>query len=242
MGKVIRAETRWRACGPYQAVNASKAGLVAETRLALLLYQRRGDLAATKRALLQDALPQRSRSSREGVVERVWSRLVRWNPPEWVWPDLVVAATAEDSVDLRALLLLHAARQDRLLYDVMQCLVAPRWDRGEQVIIRADVQGFLDAAATAQPEVARWSRQTRQKLASNVLAILHDYGLLTGKLTRRIVEPVVRSDVANHLERLLLEEGIASEAIPAHPDWRLWLWDATQVSDWRRRRERERQT
>jgi hypothetical protein len=237
---VIETTIQWRAAGPYQSVNASKAGLVAETRLALLTYQRLGDLDATKRELLQDALPQRSRSSREGVVERIVSRLVRWQPPEWVCQDLVVAATSEDGVDLRALLLLHASRQDRLLYDVLQCLVAPRWLQGELQIIRADVQGFLDEGETDHPEVARWSRQTQQKLASNILAILHDYGLLTGKVTRHIVEPVVRSNVAEHLERLLLEEGVAPAVVPVHPDWQLWLWDEQRVTGWRLRRDRER--
>ncbi|MCL4509262.1 MAG: DUF1819 family protein [Chloroflexi bacterium] len=221
------------------AVNASKAGLVDETRLALLLYQRLGDLDATKRKLLQDVLPQRSRSSREGIVERIVSRLARWNPPAWVCQDLIAAATVEDGIDLRALLLVHAARQDRLLYEVIQCLVVPRWRRGEQQIIRADVQHFLDAAESDHPEIARWSRQTREKLASNVLAILHDYGLLTGKVTRRIVEPVVRSNVAGHLERLLLEEGIVPEAVPTHPDWRLWLWDEQRVKSWQIRRDRK---
>lgn len=205
-----------------------------------MTYQRLGELDAAKRELLQDSLPQRSRSSREGVVERIWSRLVRWNPPEWTLQDLVVAAKAEDGVDLRALLLLHSARQDRLLYDVLQCLVAPRWHRGEQHIIRAEVQGFLDAAEADRPEIARWSRQTRQKLASNILAILHDYRLLTGKVTRRIVEPVVHPSVAVHLERLLLEEGVGPEAVPSHPDWRLWLWDEQRVTGWQLQRDRER--
>ncbi len=239
-GNVIETDTHWRATGPYQAVNASKAGLVDETRLALLLYQRLGDLDATKRELLQAALPQRSRTSREGVVERVQSRLVRWHPPAWVCRDLITAANEDDGIDLRCLLLLHASRQDVLLYDAVQRLVLPRWKRGEQQLIRADVQRFLDEAESDHPELARWSRQTRQKLASNILAILHDYGLLTGKVTRRIVEPVVTPHTAGHLERVLLEEGVAPEAVPAHPDWQLWLWDEQGVLGWQLQRDRER--
>ena len=42
---------------------------------------------------------------------------------------------------------------------------------------------------------------------------------------KQIVEPVVPGPVAHHLVRLLGAEGLATEEIVDHPDWRLWLWD-----------------
>lgn len=231
--------TSWRATGPYRAANASKAGLVRETQIALCLYARLGSSAAVRQYLLTTALPQPARASRESIVALLNTRLFRWQPPAWVWQDLLAAASAEDDLDLRTLLLLHAARQDCFLYDAVQHVIVTRWRQGDREVIRADVQRYLDAVSADHPEVERWSWATRKKLAGNVLSILADYGLLMGRVRRRIIEPVVRSAVAAHLERLLLAEGIRPEALAEHPDWQLWLWTADHVRHWQRTRDQE---
>jgi len=137
-----------------------------------------------------------------------------------------------DPRDLSLLLLLYAARQDALLYDVAQQVIWSRWREGMTTIGRADVQRFLDDALLDHPEIDRWSLSTREKLAGNLLTILRDYGLLHGQqrqATKRIVEPVVSPWVTSHLVRLLREEGIPDSEVAAHPDWRLWLLDADRV-------------
>jgi hypothetical protein len=58
---------------------------------------------------------------------------------------------------------------------------------------------------------------------------LRDFGLLQGKATRQIVEPIVPPVVVQHLMRLLQAEGIPPDQIAHHPDWQLWLWDATRA-------------
>lgn len=224
--------TRWRATGPYTANNASKAGLVEETQLALLAYARLPDLTATRRELLDGGLPQRSRVTREAIVRVIQDRLVAWRPPSWVCDDLVAGAEAPDAPDLRLLLLLHTVRQDYLLYDVLQQVIWPHRQEGLGDISRVDVQRFLDDALPAHPEIDGWSVATREKLAGNLLTILRDYGLLQGaqgSATKRIVEPVVSPRVAAHLVRLLIAEGVDTTDIPRHDDWRIWLLDATRV-------------
>jgi Putative inner membrane protein (DUF1819) len=150
--------------------------------------------------------------------------LTRWNPPDWVLSELAAFANRHDTDALKSALLLHAARQDALLYDVVLQVVGSRWTEHEQEVARVDVQRFLDAAEPSHPEIAGWSRETREKLAGNLLSILRDYGLLVGTATKRIVEPIVPAGVVAHLARLLLAEGFSAEELPLHPDWRLWLW------------------
>lgn len=224
--------TRWRATGPYTANNASKAGLVEETRLALLAYARLHDVTATRRELLDGGLPQRSRATRETIVRVIQDRLVAWRPPAWVCDDLVAGAEAPDAPDLRLLLLLHTVRQDHLLYDVLQQVIWPHRQEGLSEISRVDVQRFLDDALPAHPEIDDWSVATREKLAGNLLTILRDYGLLQGaqgSATKHIVEPVVSPWVAAHLARLLAAEGVDAREIPHHDDWRIWLLDAPRA-------------
>jgi hypothetical protein len=182
--------------------------------------------------LLDGGLPQRSRATRETIVRVMQERLVAWLPPAWVCDDLVASAEAPDAPDLRLLLLLHAVRQDVLLYDVVQEVIWPRWQEGLSAISRVDVQRFLDHALPSHPEIDGWSVATREKLAGNLLTILRDYGLLQGaqgSATKRIVEPVISTRAASHLARLLAEEGVGAAAIPRHDDWRIWLLDATRA-------------
>jgi len=210
--------------------NASKAGLLDETRQFLLAYAQLGDPDATARELTDGALPQRSRETRRTVVKVIKARLTRWNPPGWVLSELATFAKSPDTDALKSALLLHAARQDALLYDVVLHVIAPRWAEHVAEVSRADVQRYLDAVEPLHPEVAGWSRETREKLTGNLLSILRDYGLLVGTATKRIVEPIVPPGVVAHLARLLIAEGIAMEDLPPHPDWRLWLWEPERAA------------
>ena len=171
------AATRWRASGRYTAANMLKPGLVPEITLALQTYDRLGDLAATRRFLQDEGLPQRSRASRTTVVQVFRDRLMTWNPPSWVLDDLIRAANESNQHDLLLLLLLHTARQDVLLYEIVQRLIVPRWREGMTQIGHNDVQAFLDQASPTHPEVTTWTRETRSKLAGNILTVLRDYGV-----------------------------------------------------------------
>jgi len=213
----------WRATGPYLPTAASKNGLIAETRLFLQAYSTSHSIQQARDDLINSLLQQRSRTTRAVVTRNILSRLTRWNPPAWVLDDLVLASQQEDLSRLRSLLLLHHARQETLLYDVVQQLIVPRWQGGELQVGRDDALAFLSEAATRQPEVGSWSYETRIKIAGNLLTTLRDYGLLLGKQTKRIVEPAVDQQAVGHLIRLLEEEGIPEVRIAEHSDWRIWL-------------------
>jgi BrxA len=219
----------WRAAGVYLPTSASKTGLVEETRLFLLSLDRLQAIGAARQALVDGALPQRSRETRETIVGIIQQRFIRWSPPGWVYRDLIAFAQDTDQPSLQAALLLHVVRQDVLLYDFVQQNVTLRWQRGDHTLIRADVQRFLDQALPEHPEIDGWSRVTREKLAGNILSILRDYGLLRGREQKQIVEPLVPTVLVDHLIRLLREEGVDADALADHPDWRIWLWTSQRA-------------
>ena len=221
--------TRWRADGSYLLRLASKTSLIEESRQFLLTYARLGDIEATRQALVNEELPQRSRATRVTIVEIVQIRLTRWHPPAWVLEDLVAFAQDGKQTELTAALLLHTARQDVLFYDIIQQVVAPHWFAGERELIRADIQRFLDGAQSEHPEVAGWGHSTREKLAGNALSTLRDFGLLSGKASKQIVEPIVPPAVVQHLLHLLQAEGLPPGQLAGHPDWQLWLWDTARA-------------
>jgi hypothetical protein len=221
--------TRWRASGSYLPTLASKTSLIEESRLFLLTYARLGDLEATRQALVNGGLLQRSHATRATIVRIVQLRLTRWNPPAWVLDDLIAFAQDGRQADLKAALLLHTARQDVLLYESIQRVVVSGWLTGDRELITADIQRFLDDMQPVHPEIARWSHSTRVRLSRHALATMRDFGLLQGKASKQIVEPIVPPAVVQHLIRLLQEEGIPPEQVAHHPDWQLWLWDAARV-------------
>ncbi|NCC32735.1 MAG: DUF1819 family protein [Chloroflexia bacterium] len=110
----------WRAHGPYLPNLASKAGLLEETRQFLQTYAHLKKLEATRRVLIDQALPQRARSTRETIVKVIQQRLTRWAPPPWVLDELAALANDTTQPSLERALLLHVVRQDVLLYDFVQ--------------------------------------------------------------------------------------------------------------------------
>ncbi len=229
MMSTSKETTRWRASGSYLPTLASKTSLLEETRQFLLTFARLGDLEATRQALVNGGLLQRSRATRTTIVRIVQLRLTHWNPPAWVLDDLISFAQDGRQAELQAALLLHTARQDVLLYDIIQRVVVSRWLAGERGLITADIQRFLDDMQPAHPEVARWSHSTRVRLSRHALATMRDFGLLQGKVSKQIVEPIVPPAVMLHLIRLLQAEKIPPEQMAQHPDWQLWLWDAARA-------------
>lgn len=229
------ASTQWRATGEYATTSIATAGLLPETQIFLRIYagtsgavQARAD--ETRRLLVAGALQQRSRATRITFAKRIAERLTRWNPPAWVLDDLV-RFDQEDRLDaLKAALLVHVCRQDFLLYTIVQRLIFPRWQAGERQLPVADVHRFFDDEAPTHPEIERWAYATRNRLASNTLSTLRDYGLLRGANQKEIVEPIVPPDAAQHLHRLLAAEGLTPAEIVHHPDWKLWLWRPEHVA------------
>ncbi len=226
---VVTKETVWRAVGTYGATLSSKSSLLEEARLFLTTYAQLGDTTEASKELVDTVLPQRSRKTRTTIVGMLRIRLVRWNPPTWVLEDLVSFAHDSNPDTLRVALLLHTARQDRVLYDFIQEVIVPHWNSRSYKIMRSDVQGFLDKAQEDHPEILKWSFATREKLSRNALTVLRDGKLLKGEAQKQIVSPHVPAQVARHLVRLLLGEGVAEEDVARHPDWGVWLWDEEQA-------------
>lgn len=221
----------WRSASEYTSSLASTGFLIEESRTLMETYALSGDPQVTCRALVDGALHQHMRATRESIMRVLRQRFLRWNPPDWVLTDLLAFARTSGLEAFRLSIFLHLARQDRLLYDFMQSVVVPRFRSGDWYLLRSHVQGFLDGAEENHPQIKRWTHATREKLSNNVLAVLSEGKMLQEGRGRekRIVAPLVPGAVAFHLIRLLEAEGIAQTQMTHHPDWNLWLCDVEQI-------------
>jgi hypothetical protein len=225
----VTKEVLWRTTAHYLPTLASKSSLLEETRLFLAMYAQTGDIKLASQMLIDTALPQRSRQTRITIVQILRKRFVQWNPPLWVLDELVVFAQDQNADTFRIAMLLHLARQDRLLYDFVQQVIVPSWQLNAYKISPSDVQGFLDEVQEEHLEIARWSYTTRERLSQSVLTVLRNCRLLKGEAHKAIVAPTVPQQVVRHLMHLLVAEGIPREKLASHPDWQMFLWDSAQA-------------
>lgn len=219
-----------RDLGPYSARTSSKGALLDEAQIVLRELAHGKALDEVRAATLDGTLlPRHARETRNRVWDALHWRFFAWNPPRWVLADLVAAARG-DVTDPRfvGLVYVHYARRDRLTLDFVAEDLWPRWQRKNRDVSRADVMDFLAAHANAQ--WATWRESTRLKLAGNVLTALRDFGLLAGVQRKLLQRPVVPAEVVLHVCRLLSAEGMRGRGLLEACDWRLFLWDAPDVS------------
>src|SRR5207253_1599217 len=131
-------------------------------------------------ALSGSLLSQRSRMSRK----RIWVSLKhRYLAHEVAWArQALLDAWALDphGAEFVSLLYLHYALRDRLTFDFVTQVLWARGYPSRGIVAPNDVLDLLDAKAIEQPQVGRWSEQSRAKLASCILSALRDFGVLQG--------------------------------------------------------------
>ena len=151
--------------------------------------------------------------------------------PEWIGPALNDASKhGKDSTEFRSLAYLYQVLRDRLMYDFITEKIWHRWQSGASHIDTSDYQAFISRKAETFPNIQKWSDYTRIHAAQTTLANLRNLGLLTGKRIKYIHQPAVSEEAIYHLLCILFAEGKRGKAIIDSTDWRLFLWDESDVS------------
>ncbi len=221
-----------RDCGPWSTRTTSKGALVVEAHALFHTPVLSTPIEELRSACLAGTiLRQRARETRNRIWDALHWRFFVWGPPRWVLADLAEAA-AGHTPDPRfvGLVYLHYARRDRLTFDFVTDKVWTLWKSHSLEVRRDDVLDFLDTSEAVHPQIKTWRQSTRQKLAGNVLSALRDCGLLEGVQRKRVHQPVLPLEVALHLARLLHEEGLRGRAVIEARDWRLFLWEPSDVA------------
>lgn len=220
-----------RDAGPYSARNTSKGALIAEAGRVIEGLQSGLSLDELHDSALNGLLfSQRARNTRK----RIWALLhYRYlAQPEWVLSHLQVAyGKGPKNPEFISALYLHYALRDRLTYDFVTEILWDRWVKHQHAVSREDVLSLLDQVAESQPQIRRWSEHSRTKLARSILTALRDFGLLTGKQQKKIVQPLLPLATAEHLLRILTLEGICGAEVLRDPTWRLFLCREQDVAD-----------
>lgn len=163
----------------YSSTLSGKGALLDET-LAVLREIDHGhsiDDAKTK-VMDHELLAKTTMRTRKGVWDSIHVRYLADADNAQILARMVVHAP--DRQTQRLVLFYELCRSSPILRDTTIYYVYPRYAGGYSRIDKTDINAYSDDIAPEHPELMEWSPQTRDKVVSNVLTILRDFGLLQG--------------------------------------------------------------
>ncbi len=129
------------------------------------------------------------------------------------------------------LLFLQTARAQQVLRDFVVHVYWPKYSSGAPCIIRQDAESLVLRGLDAGKTVKRWSEETIERMAQNVVGCCVDFGLLgIGNRVRRPIRHfTIRPEAALYLVHDLHFSGVGPGGILRHRDWRLFGFNPEQV-------------
>ena len=213
----------------YSSALSAKAALLDET-LAVLREVDHGHSISEVQAMVMDddLLGKTTVSTRESIWESIHARyLSEENNPELV-ARMVTRAPERQSQGL--VLFYELCRSSAILRDTTADYVYPRHAAGYTRIDRTDIQAHFDSIASQHPELQAWSPQTRDKVASNILSILRDFGLLEGARQKQFTRVYVPLPAFVYVLYRLADDGFrTAQGLLACEDWRLYFLGGADV-------------
>ena len=175
-----------------------------------------------------DLLGKTTLSTRESVWKRIHDRYLSDEDHARTLARMVVHAP--DRQTERLVLLYEFCRSTPLLRDVTIECVYPRYTAGYNGISKSVIQRHFDEVATIHPELTEWSPQTREKVVSNILTILRDFGLLRGTQRKEFSRLYVPLPAFVYVLYRLAEDGLStSHELLGAEDWRLFFLEPADV-------------
>lgn len=207
----------------YTAGLSAKAALLEETRAVLRELDAGLTIAQVRaRVLEQDLLGKDTVKTRESTWDRIHARYLSDPERARLLARMVVRAPDRQSGTLA--LFVEFCLANPLLRDVTRECVYPRYRRGFTQIDGSHIQQYLDRVSDVHPEVEQWSPQTRNKVVSNALTVLRDFGLLEGVQTKRFARLYVPVPAFAYAVYRLRALGLSTPSeLMASEDWRLLL-------------------
>lgn len=183
------------------------------------------------RAIEANLLGKTSRRRVKDIVKRVLA--VRYFPEGSTETAVLLkrilrAGFASETVN--KLLYYHAALGEHLLYVIATEFLFDHQRRGLQTVATPDVERFLEQEAEAD-RIPEYSVSVEKRIAQHALAALRDFGILEGKVKKRIAPVRVPPELTGYVVHALKDEGLSANRIVEHTDWRLFLLDQEAAED-----------
>lgn len=225
----------------YSSTNSSKGVLLAEAKALFSYLARKNSLTSARRAVINDNLfAKRTYHTRKRCWELLHSRYFAGyheaslgrnskEHTEQIHPIIELFRNQSSETLKRNVLYYHFVTSDLFSYDTTVALIYDLYRRGIINIAHRDVHEFLENKTKAHPEISAWSPQTRRSLVSHYLSAMRDFGVLEGKVRKKIRRPTVEEDLLLYIVTYLRDCGKPSRDIVGSHDFRLFLLSQQEV-------------
>ncbi len=117
----------------------------------------------------------------------------------------------------------HSAQSDRLLHDVVTELLWEYYSRGKVEIHPNEIEAALTRWVREGKTSARWQAYTTRRVAQGLLATLRDFGVLQGKVNKRLAPMHLPIGAFAYIAFYLHQSQPSGERLIQHPEWRLFF-------------------
>ena len=223
----LKMETMREPLTVYSSSLSGKAGLLDETKL-VLQYLATGQSIDDVRGMVveQNLLSKQSPHTRQAVWDAIRLRLAGMGDDHRIRRVARVVTSPQLTVQAQNLILFYElCRSQPLLADLTADCLYPLYAKGRSVIDKTDVITWLSFTAEAHTEIATWSPQTREKIASNYLSLVRDFGLLNGVQQKHFTQVYIPLPAFAYMLYDLHEQGLGTKDIIDSPAFRMLLID-----------------
>jgi hypothetical protein len=213
----------------YSSMLSGKGALLDET-LAVLQAIDRGHSISEVNAMVinDDLLGKTTMSTRQSVWDHLHVRYLSGENHSRVLACMVVHSP--DRQTERLVLFYELCRSLPIVRDTIIGCVYPRYAAGYSGIDKTHIQHYFDDLTGEHPELREWSPQTRDKVVSNILTILRDFGLLEGSLRKQFSRLYVPLPAFVYALYRLAEDGVTTpQELLDVKDWRLFFLEPADV-------------
>jgi hypothetical protein len=210
------------ACTPYTSKIIKAGALLADTKTLLSHWDMGVSVQENiNRLRRENVFGKASRSRVEDVLAIFRQRYLTETP---VTKALVVLAQHRlPAASLDRILYFHAARADRLLYDIVTELLVPRQARGITDIDVVEVENTLTTWAREGKTTGAWSDATIRRVTQGVLSALRDFGVLAGAVHKRIAPAYLPVATFAYVMFYLKQHQPSGAKLIDLPDWKLFF-------------------
>jgi hypothetical protein len=130
---------------------------------------------------------------------------------------------------LNSILFFHSAQSDRLLHDVVTEILWDYYVRGKSEIRPSELEVALTRWVREGKTSVRWQAYTTRRVAQGLLATLRDFGLLQGKVNKRLAPMHLPTEAFAYVAFYLHQRQRSGERLIEHPEWRLFFLQTQAV-------------
>lgn len=217
------SKSRKRSRSPLYASKIIKAGaLLADTKTLLAHW----NLAASVRENMdrirrENLFGKASRSRVEDILAIFRQRYLTEEPVLRALVNLVRAHFPAPSLD--RLLYFHAARANRLLFDVVSDILLPIQAQGITDVDIGEIHKALARWVSEGKTRGHWSDPTIRRVAQGLLSTLRDFGVLRGATNKRIAPAYLPIEAFCYVAFYLKQHQPSGVKLLELPDWQLFF-------------------